>query len=79
MCAKVFVASKEDRLVRELLEKIKFNCPDCSDVFSYKDRFAHFHNAIILECPFGCEDFEPCHPARLSTHMLICSSDKIKC
>ena len=69
MCAKTFVASREDRLVRELLEKIKFNCPDCAIVFAYKDRLAHFHNAIVLECPFSCEDFEPCHPAELGLHM----------
>ena len=66
MCTKHFVASREDRLVRELLDKIKFNCPDCRTVFAYEDRADHLHNVVVTACPFGCQDFEPCHPVQLA-------------
>ena len=65
MCNQKFVMSQENRLVKELLNKIKFKCQDCDQEFLYELREKDIHNLSIETCPFGCQDFIPCYPDQL--------------
>ena len=79
-CDKPLIDSTEKRLVKELLNKVKFNCAECDEDFIFENRAKHVHKVSIDACPFGCQDFAPCHPDELEKHVKEeCTSDALKC
>ena len=66
----------------EFLKNILFKCNQCNEEFSYKDWNDHCHGALIKNCLFHCDKFNPygCEPKLLEAHLKDeCNSRLIKC
>ena len=65
-----------------MLNSIEVKCkdPTCRFVFAYENRKHHIHGVKIEECPFGCDNFEPCEPHLLKKHVKNdCTGKMLRC